>query len=334
MSTSAIGRRLDSGQWSSAYPGVYRLSLEPMSDLARVWAAWLYAEAPSAHPGSGRAGRPSAFVSGEAALWLGGVVDSCPATLDLATAGRQVRRQPGLRVCRSTDLRPHPALLPPRLVLEDAVLATVNRFTSAARVVDIVLAAGQRRLTTPERLLAAAELRPRLRWRGLVAELCAELRAGVQSPLEREYERRVERTHALPRGQRNVREDAATGGAWYRDVRYRGLRCVVELDGRAAHPVDVAFRDRLRDNHAARAGDTTLRYGWRDVVGQPCLVAADVVSVLRRAGWDGAPRACGPRCAVATVDHVVKNVPLSGTKFTPGRVAQAHSGGAVTCRMR
>lgn len=299
MSTSAIGRRLDAGQWSSVYPGVYRLSVAPLSGLARVWATWLYVEAPSAHPGQPLESRPSAFLSGEAALWLGGVLDSCPVAVDLAVQGRQVRRQPGLRITRTADLRPHPALVPPRLVLEDAVLAAVHRATTTARVVDLVLAAGQRRLTTPDRIREAADRRPRLRWRGLVLELCADLQDGVHSPLEREYERRVERAHALPRGRRNAREDAPSAGAWYRDIRYRDLRCMVELDGRAAHPVEAAFRDRRRDNHAARTGDTTLRYGWREVVGQPCAVAAEVVSVLRLAGWGGTARACGPGCALA-----------------------------------
>ena len=70
---------------------------------------------------------------------------------------------------------------------------------------------------------------------------------------------------------------------------------VVELDGRAAHPADEAFRDHRRDG-AAVAGDVVLRYGWRDVVDHPCQVAAEVAAVLQRRGWSGTPLPCGPRC--------------------------------------
>jgi hypothetical protein len=255
---------------------------------------------------------PSAFVAGEAALWLAGVVDGCPAVIDIAVT-RQVRGQPGVRTARLSSVRAHPALLPPRLVLEAALLSAVGRSTNPARVVDLVLAAGQRRVTTPKRIVDAAAGLDRLRWRSLVIELCADLSDGLQSPLERRYERTVERPHGLAHGVFNSREVAPTSGSVYRDVRYRGFRCVVELDGRAAHPIDEAFRDRRRDNHAARQGDRVLRDGWREIAAEPCGVAAEVAGVLA-AGWSSSAHACGPRCVVGRL--CVNNVPLSGTLFT------------------
>jgi len=40
------------------------------------------------------------------------------------------------------------------------------------------------------------------------------------------------------------------------------------------------------------AGEATLRYGWADVLGRPCEVAAQVVAVLRARGWTGKPPGC------------------------------------------
>ncbi len=74
---------------------------------------------------------------------------------------------------------------------------------------------------------------------------------------------------------------------------------VVELDGRAAHPITEAFRDLRRDNSLVLAGETVLRFGWVDVATRPCAVAGQVGQVLRRGGWAGRPRPCGPRCGIA-----------------------------------
>ena len=46
------------------------------------------------------------------------------------------------------------------------------------------------------------------------------------------------------------------------------------------------------------ASTRTLRYGWRSVSGHPCLVARQVVDLLRSGGWTGTPRRCGPGCAL------------------------------------
>jgi very-short-patch-repair endonuclease len=278
--------------------------------MSRVWAAWLFAESTvwgslatvrtaGATSGAGHQSPPVvAAFGGDCALWLAGVLDECPDVIEIAVPrDRHLGRRPGLRVLRRASLPVHPARLPPRLTLDEALLDVVHRSVRAERVVGLVLAAGQRRLTTPRRLLTAADGRLRLRWRALVRDLCEDLPAGVHSPLERRY-RNLERRHGLPAGERNVREAAPVTGSWFRDVRYRAQRLIVELDGRGAHAVQLAFRDRRRDNHAARLGETTLRYGWREVVGTPCEVAAEVAHVLMLGGWTGRPRPCGPDCPV------------------------------------
>jgi very-short-patch-repair endonuclease len=108
----------------------------------------------------------------------------------------------------------------------------------------------------------------------------------------------VERPHKLPPGLRNQQERQADGRNRYRDVRYASYRLVVELEGREAHPAAEAFRDLRRDNAVVVGGETVLHYGWRDVAGNPCLVATQVALALTARGWPGPVRRCGPNCRI------------------------------------
>ncbi len=283
---------LNSGRWRVLHPGVYATFTGPIGTHSEVWAALLYA------------GRGAAASHGTA-LWLWQLQDESPAVIDLVVPeSRKVLRQPGLRIHRRRALNQpdvssliHPSAQPSRLRVEEAVLDHCDAVTSPAAI-DLVLRATQRRVTTADRLLRSMRQRPRQRWRSLMLDVLAEVQIGVASNLELAYRRDVEQRHRLPAGTRNEAEDGRSGSHWYRDVRYRAWHVIVELDGREAHPVDGAFRDMRRDNVAAVAGDTTLRYGWRDVVGDPCSVAAQVSAVLTLGGWADRPRRCGTACTV------------------------------------
>ena len=163
-------------------------------------------------------------------------------------------------------------------------------------VVDVVLRAVQRRRTTPARLRACLGTRRSHRWRGLLADLLDDADQGVSTPLERRWVHDVERPHGLPPGAVN-RPDLDQRRR-YRDVEYELWGLVCELDGREAHPDDQRFRDRERDNLVTASGRRTLRYGWREIVDDPCGVAAEVARVLRSQGWSGTPRRCCPTCPV------------------------------------
>ena len=117
--------------------------------------------------------------------------------------------------------------------------------------------------------------------------------------LERGYLRRVERSHGLPRGSRQVRE-ATVAGVVYRDVVYEEQGIVVELDGRVGHDMSRdRWRDMQRDLVAAGSGLLTLRIGWWQVERQPCETAAQVAEVLRLRGWPGHAQSCGRGCRIA-----------------------------------
>jgi hypothetical protein len=241
---------------------------------------------------------PGAVASHETALWLGRALDRVPSVLDISVpAARQVTVPAWIRLHRRRKLVEHPSARPPRTRIEAAALDAADR-ASLTSALGLVFAVTQRRLTTSDRLRTVLAARPRHRWRALLTDVLVEVEDGVASPLELHYARDVERAHGLPRGQRNERERSPDGGSWYRDVKYPKYATVVELDGREAHPPEQRFRDRHRDNTAALRGESVLRYGWRDIAGQPCIPAGQVGTVLRNGGWDGQPRRCGPNCAL------------------------------------
>src|SRR5262249_46969917 len=147
---------------------------------------------------------------------------------------------------------------------------------------------------TARRLSTALDGRSRHRWRRELAAALRDVELGAQSPLELHHLRHVERAHGLPSGIRQ-RRSAGRSTRWI-DVDLDEYCLRIELDGRLGHAEDGAFGAHRRDNDATRAGHATLRYGWADVLGAPCEVAAEVAAVLAARGWTGRPRRCGPRC--------------------------------------
>jgi hypothetical protein len=290
MSPGQIEARLLGRDWQpSALDGVYVMFTGPMDYSTRCWAALLYA-------GKG------ATLGLATAAWIWGLVDEPPPLVDvMIPINRRVAEQPGIKIHHRLHLanRRHPAKTPPVTRIEDTVLDLTEQSANASGVVDLLTRACQRRLTTAPRLTVSISDRKKLRWRELLLDVLAEIQHGVQSALERNYRRDVESAHRLPHGARNETE-GVPGRRRYRDVRYQRYRLVVELDGRAAHPAEKKDRDDIRDNELTEMeGTSTLRYGWAAIAGRPCETAAQVGRLLRRGGWTGSVRPCGPGCPAA-----------------------------------
>lgn len=284
LTGSQARRYLANGQWRTVFPGVYATQVEPVSDHGRAWAGLLYA-------GDGAA------LSHGTALWWDEVLDAAPTRVHLTIPEpRRVASQDGLHIHRSaaTAESVHPSRSPRRTRFEHSVLDHLDGARPEV-VVDVLTRSTQRRMTNAARLREALAERGRHANRSLIVDVLAEVDQGVQSPLERRYLRDVERAHGLPRGIRN-RPEKVGAATRYRDVRYAGHALVVELDGWSAHPPQGAFRDHRRDNELVLSGQTVLRFGWTDVVGRPCDVAAQVAAALRVRGWPGAARICRSHC--------------------------------------
>lgn len=285
LTDEAIEARLRN-RWQRVLGSVYVAHNGPVGRDCLLWAAVL------------RAG-DGAVLSHESAAEAVGLADDPLATVHVTVpTARKVRRARDIVVHRSNRVEAarHPTRLPPQTRVEETVVDLTQSSDRVGEAIGWITRACGRRLTRPERIASAIDARKKVRWRAELLAAVGDVATGAQSPLEVRYLRAVERAHGLPVGNRQYAVDRG-GGRCYDDVRYADFGVVVELDGRAAHPDEARWRDLRRDNASVIGGRRVLRYGWADVAGQPCGVAAQVATVLRYAGWRGAPRQCGPACA-------------------------------------
>lgn len=287
LTDGAIRCRLRVGHWRRLYPGVYATFTGPVTRMAYLWAVLLWVG-------------PDAVLSHHTAAELVGLIDQPGSTVHVTVpVDRHRTGRRAVQLHRSVRVRQacHPTRLPPQTRVEETVVDLTQAATDAHRAMTWVIRACAGRFTTVDRLRDALAARGKIRWRAELEALLDDVAEGCHSMLELAYLRDVERRHGLPTAQRQVAR-VRRGGRWYDDVRYTEYCTVVELDGQAAHPAESSGRDALRDNAGVAAGLATLRYGPRDVMARPCDLAVQVGGVLRRNGWRGSLRRCGPDCRV------------------------------------
>jgi hypothetical protein len=280
-----IARMVRRREWARVFQGVYVDHTGPSTWLQRAWAATLL------HEPAALAGRSALRAHG---LAIGSPDDDIELVIP---SHRRVDDPPGVRTSRACDFDEivHPSLRPTRVRIEAAALMVASRAPREDAAVAVLSDVCQQGRTTPERLLAALDARPRLERRRLLRSLLDDVATGSYSALERRYLTRVERPHGLPTGarQRRVRPGRTVH---YRDVEYVGLGAIVELDGRLGHE---AARDRWldldRDLSSLLVGDLTVRLGWGQVL-EPCRTAISIGRLLVARGWPGRPGSCGPDC--------------------------------------
>jgi hypothetical protein len=295
LTRGAIEWRIRSRRWRRLHKGAYAAFTGDPPREARLWAALL------------RAG-PGAVLSHETAAEVHGLTDRPSRQIHITVPAERhpARRRKfrGVLSHRSRRLAPEwraPWQLP-RTTVEDTILDLVG----AARTFDdaygwISRGVG-RRLTSPRSLGQALAARPRIRWRAWITAALQDAADGAHSPLERNYVHGVERAHGLPTARRQARRRHGSG-VRYLDNLYEEQGLCVELDGLAAHPPEGRWRETHRDNVNLTLGTQTLRYGWPDVTENRCRTAAEIAVVLRRLGWPGTLRPCGPACQAAQTDE-------------------------------
>lgn len=278
LSDESVTRLLRHGWWQRLESGLYYCESGTPPWLALAWGGVLL-------------GGDDARLGAEAAAHLHGLLESPPELITVLVP-HGIKRTP--RVCwqfiqERDGIRRRSRGAPPRLDVEDAVLDLCDG-AEPGQIVDVTTRAVQTRRTTPERLSRRLAGRPRHGQRKLLCSLLGDVAEGAESPLELRYVNDVERPHGLPRGRRQHRSRGTA-----QDVYYEDFGAVIELDGIKGHHGTDRHRDMRRDNRSTMAGDSTLRYGWWDVVERPCLVAAEVAALLRLRGWSGVPDLC-PQC--------------------------------------
>lgn len=269
--------------WPRTARGVYLVTGDLVGPTwsARVWTGVLLGG-----PGTRAAGSTAAALDGLAP-------DEPPGAIELLVPhGRTVTPHPGFSFRRERPgvRLPSGPAEPARTRIEDT---TLDLCVSGPEreVVTWLSRACQRRLTTAERLARRARQRPRLRHRATVLGILQDVALGATTVLEHRALTTVLRPHGLP----PFRMQHRTGPERMVDVAFVGFSVLIELDGRIGHVGEGAFRDRRRDNAHARRGWITLRFGWWEIVEDPCGVAAGIAAALADSGWPGEPTRC-PDC--------------------------------------
>jgi hypothetical protein len=291
-SRKAIAHRLESGRWYRLQRGSYAtFTGDPPRD-ATLWAALLRA-------GSG------AVLSHETAAEVHGFArEPCGKIHISIPAERHPARNtpiPGAIVHRRRVLEPAwtPPWELPRTTAADTVLDLIDAAETFDDAYGWICRALGRRAISVFSLREALAQRKRIRWRTLLAEALDDADEGINSPLERRYVHGVERPHGLPSATRQAKRRVGSRNI-YLDNLYEPYGVCVELDGAATHPAEGRWQDTARDNANLIEDDTrTVRYGWTDVTASRCATAIAVARLLRKQGWTGRLRRCGPACPVA-----------------------------------
>ena len=279
------------GVWQRLEWGAYATFTGDLSREAQLWAAVL------------RVG-PGATLSHETAAEVHGLIDKPVGPIHVSVPAE---RRPGRRRIRGVVIHRSRCLVPewqppwrlPRTTVADTVLDLVTASRTFDDAYDWISRAVGRRLTSPQSLSKALARRSRIRWRAWITEALQDAADGVHSPLERNYVHGVERAHGLPTARRQARRRDGSGTR-YLDNLYEEYSLCVELDGLVAHPAEGRWRDTHRDNANLVQGTETLRYGWPDATEHRCRTAAQIADVLRKRGWNGTLRSCGPDCQAVT----------------------------------
>lgn len=268
LGARAVRYRVASGRWERVHPRVYRATDRQLSDAARLRAAALWAG-------------PRTAVSGTAAAWWLGLLDSCPEVIEVTAArDRQPGRRPGIVVRRRT-------LAEQDLVVVRSVCVTDTPLT----VLEAAVALGSRGGEFLDRALQR-----RVRFSTLYRAHCRNLgRRGSRAAgtlLAVAADRAASEAERLL--VRLLRDARVTG--WrlgyalpgcVLDLAFPEARVAIEVDGWAWHSSAERRRgDLRRQNRVVLAGWTILRFTWDDLYHRPVEVLAEI-----RAALSAPPRA-------------------------------------------
>lgn len=270
-----ICRRLESGRWLRAAPGVYCLPGWLDSWPRSLW---------SAHLDIG----PSSVVSHEAAAALHGLILFRPGPVILTVAHGDHERDSRLwRVHQSTDLRPAhvtqidglPVTTVPRTLCDLAAVAGRERL---ARSLDEAHVGGLCPISEVQALYDELS-RPGKRGMRRLGQLLA-LRGPGYVPPESVLERRLHRIlddPRLPVPRRQFDLPWRLPAEQRVDLAFPEQKVIVEADGRRWHTrMDQMAADRRRDREALNHGWRCYRFVWEEITRDAEMVRLTLLEAL------------------------------------------------------
>ena len=148
--SDAIRALVSAGRWTHLHRGVHLTRPGTPSLVARMWGAHL-------------ALGPASVVGGSTAAAYWGLVEELTGPVEVVLPDGCSRAARGVRVRRvpQPSALAHPARQPPVLSVDNTVLELVRAAATDGDAVEVALRSIRLRLTTPDRLLEAADARPR-----------------------------------------------------------------------------------------------------------------------------------------------------------------------------
>jgi very-short-patch-repair endonuclease len=250
----------------------------PLTERQRHWIAVLHAG-------------PSAVLFGSSALRASGVALPAAGPVHVAVPrGSHAADLDDPRICiRVHELRRwsvddvHPVLEPRRHRTARAAVDAATLAATDNAVRSLFCAVVQQRHVAAPALRAAVERTSRVRKRGVMREVLADIEGGSQSLPELLFVRAIRRA-GLPiptRQQRVQRPD----GTWYLDAVWSEFGLVVEIDGAQHQDVLAREADAARDRELAIIGVSCVRFSAWVVRRDERVVADTVERLLRARGW-------------------------------------------------
>ncbi len=276
-SPSHVRAQLRARRWQSPASGVVVRHNGPLSpaELHRVALA---------------AGPPGAVLGGlTAAAYdrLDGFVDD-QTTIVVPGSSTTPHPLPEVRLHWSTELSPldvHPIGDPPRTRIARSLVDAASEPGPLTRSRAILLAGCQQRLVRADGLEDALSRRGPCRHRALIRETIGDVRGGVDSLPERDFDRLCRLAGLpMPTAQRVLRRP---DGKAYLDRAWDGYGVACEVHGIPHMRVGRWDADLMRQNEVAIVGPRLLQFTSFAIRHRSQVVVDQLTRMLRSAGWRG-----------------------------------------------
>lgn len=269
---ATVGRRIRSGRWHRALPGVYVLAGAPRTRALGLWVAVL-------------AAGPASFVSHESAGLVHGARALPLRPVTLSAPHGSHHRLAGIMVHQIDDVAPDHRMTMSGLPITTAARTVVDlaAVIPPARLSDVADDLVQARATTWPAIGSVFRdvLRAGKPGMAAVASLLDD-RCGADVPADSKLERALLTALAAGGLPAPVRQMPLPGRGPVRglvDAAYPDARVVLEADGRTYHMRLTAMRrDRERDAQVVKAGWLPLRFVYDQIVRAPAAVCDDVAT--------------------------------------------------------
>lgn len=235
-------------------PGVYAPAVHADAFAVRAHAASLWARAP---------------ISGIAALYLWGLVDHAPKTIEvMLPQARKIHAPDWIRVRRVTSVVPLSMRAGISVVSPAAAVVLGYGNVRQDQRAEVVYRAVRQRLASPRQIQIVLDSLPRVKARASLATRVRAAAAGAQSFLEEHALYRVFNTREFA-GFVRQHEVVIEGNQFFLDMFDPVTKTALELDGRDGHTGAGRQRNVARDCWVATVGILTLRFTYADLMDRP-----------------------------------------------------------------